>query len=299
MILQRPFRFGIVASQFGSGREWIAKSRRAEALGYATFVMPDTVGMTPSPMPALAAAAATRTLRVGSYVFANDYRNPVLLARECAALDVLSDGRFELGLGAGRPGADEEYRKLGRPLDSGAVRIERLGEALEIVAALLAGERVTTSGRHYAVGGADVFPRPVQRPRPPILVAGTGKRLLSLAAQTADIIGLGDRPDASEERIREKIDWVQAAAGDRFDRVELNLNLMAVGRELHPQMLARFGLDPAELARSDSPFILLGTPEEMCERLLRRRERLGISYILVPEAFMDAFAPVVELLTAR
>src|SRR5262249_49174632 len=124
---QRPFRFGVVAAQARSGEEWVAKARRAEALGYAAFLKPDTLSPTLRPLPALAAAAAaTHSIRLGTYVLANDFRSPVLLARECAAIDFLSDGRFELGLGAGRPDSEHENRILGIPFASGGVRVERL-----------------------------------------------------------------------------------------------------------------------------------------------------------------------------
>ena len=300
MSTPRPFRFGVVASQLRSADDWAARARRAEALGYATFVLPDTVGMTPAPLPALAvAAAATRTLRVGPYVLANDYRHPVLLARECATLDLLSDGRFELGLGAGRPNAAADYAKLGLALDPGGVRVDRLAESLAILKALLSGESVTAAGRHYTVTDADVFPRPVQQPRPPILVAASGRRLLALAAREADIIALAGRPDESEAALREKVDWVRQAAGDRFEQLELNINLMAVGQEVHPQALAFVGLTREQLMQSGSPYILMGTPDQMCDQLLARRERLGVSYLLVAEAFLETFAPVVERLAGR
>jgi probable F420-dependent oxidoreductase len=300
MSAQHPFRFGVVASQITSADDWVARARRVEALGYSTLVLPDTVGPTPSPIPALAvAAAATRTLRVGPYVLANDFRNPVLLARECATLDVLSDGRFELGLGAGRPNAEADYRKLGLAQDPGGVRVERLAESLAIVTRLLRGERVNTVGRHYSVAEAEIFPRPIQQPRPPILVAGGGRRLLSLAAREADIIALSGRPDEPEDAIKEKVDHIRRAAGRRFDQIELNVNLMAVGQQAHPQALRFAGITAEQLAQSNSPFVLMGTVDEMCDRLLARREALGVSYVLVGEFFMEGFAPVVERLTGR
>jgi probable F420-dependent oxidoreductase len=300
MSAQHPFRFGVVVHQFTSADDWVARARRVEAFGYSTLVLPDTVGPTPSPMTALAvAAAATRTLRVGPYVLANDFRNPVLLARECATLDVLSGGRFELGLGAGRPHAEADYRKLGLDQESGGIRLQRLAESLSLLGRLLSGERVTAAGRHYTVVDADVFPRPVQQPRPPILVAATGPRLLSLAAREADIIALGGRPDEPEEAVAAKTDAVREAAGSRFDRIELNVNLMAVGEQAHPQALRFAGLTAEQLMQSGSPFVLMGSTDQMCDRLLARRERLGISYVLVGEFFMEAFAPVVERMSGR
>src|ERR1044071_1820829 len=149
---KRPFRFGVVTGQARSAEEWIAKARRAESLGFSSFLIPDTLGQTFAPLPALAiAAAATHSIHLGTYVLANDHRNPVLLARECATLDFLSGGRFELGLGAGRPGIEGDYRKLGIPLESGGVRVERLAEALGIMKRLFAGETVDHEGKHYKV----------------------------------------------------------------------------------------------------------------------------------------------------
>lgn len=294
----RPFRFGVVAAQVRAGDEWAAKARRAEALGYSTFLIPDTLGPTLAPLPALAvAAAATRTLRVGTYVLANDYRNPVLLARECATLDFLSGGRFELGLGAGRPGAESDYRKLGLPLDGGGVRVERLAEALRIVKALFVGERVSVSGPHYTAANADVFPRPIQQPHPPILVAGAGKRMLALAAREADIIALALGPDTTEAAAAETVSRLEAAAGERFEQLELNCNLLAVG-EQPPQWLPP-GVDLARLRQARSLAVVMGTVDEMCDQLLARRERLGISYVTLGEGGMEAFAPVVERLAGR
>jgi len=294
---QYPFRFGVVAAQAQSADEWIATARRAEELGFATFLIPDTLGPTLAPIPALTAVAvATRTIRVGSYVFANDMRNPVLLARECATLDFLSGGRFELGLGAGRPGIEADYRKLGIPFASGGRRVERLAEALGIMKRVLAGETVDADGPSYALGQADVYPQPIQRPHPPILIAASGPRLLALAAREADTVALGVAPTEGEDVYLEKIEILRAAAGDRFERLELNANLSAVGDTAHPWMLRRYNLTLERLRDLGSPAVLLGTPDEMCEQLLRRRERLGISYVTCAAEMMDAMTPVVARL---
>ena len=262
--------------------------------------MPDNLGHTLAPVPALAvAAAATRSLRLGTYVLANDFRNPVLLAKDVATLDLLSGGRLELGLGAGRPDSAAENSMLGVPFDSGAVRLARLGESLEILKALLEGRRATSKGTHYAVADAEISPRPVQQPRPPILVAGSGRQLLRLAAREADIIALGLPPDASEATAADKIGWIREAAGDRFDRIELNVNLMAVGDRVPRHMAARYGLSAEALAQRGSVAAITGTTEQMCERLLERRDRLGISYVLVSDELMETLAPVVERLTGR
>ncbi|MDQ2785733.1 MAG: TIGR03621 family F420-dependent LLM class oxidoreductase [Chloroflexota bacterium] len=300
MITDRPFRFGVVAAQARSGEEWAEKARRVEALGYATLVIPDNLQYTLAALPALAvAAAATRTLRVGTYVLANDYRNPVMLAKEAATLDFLSGGRFELGIGAGRPTAAAESRMLGIPFEAGGVRLARLAESLAIIKPLLAGQRANATGPHYAAADAEVSPLPVQRPRLPILIAGSGPRLLALAAREADIVALGVGPDASEPVVAEKIALLREAAGERFGQLEININLMMVGERMPRWIAAQFGADAGQLARSGAVPVLTGTTDVMCDTLQRRRETLGISYIVVSDELMDALAPVVECLAGR
>jgi probable F420-dependent oxidoreductase len=293
-----PFRFGVVAATARTGEEWAEKARRVESLGYSSLVMPDGLRYTLAPLPALAAAAAvTRTLHVGTYVIANDFRNPVLLAKEAATLDVLSGGRFELGIGAGRPAAAEDNRMMGIGFDSGGARVARLAESLALLGALLAGEPATATGPNYAARAAEVTPRPARRP--PILVAGSGRRLLSLAAREADIVALGLAPTDPVTAAAERIGWLREAAGPRFDELELNLNLMAVGDRVPRFLSAQMGLTAASLAESGSVAALLGTTEEMCATLERRREELGISYLMVSDELMEAFAPVVERLANR
>src|SRR5437762_1258584 len=200
----RPFRFGINVRTAASQAEWADKARKVEALGYAVLLVPDHLADLLAPFPALAAAAAATTrLRVGTAVLNNDFRHPALLAREAATLDVLSDGRLELGLGAGHMQA--EYEQAGLVFDSGGTRIERLAEAVVIVKRLLEGKPVTFAGRHYRVTDHTIHPRPVQRPRPPIFIGGHAPRLLTMAAREADIVGLtgiafragGTQPDVS------------------------------------------------------------------------------------------------------
>jgi probable F420-dependent oxidoreductase len=298
--MSHPFRFGVVAALARTGEEWAEKARRVESLGYASLVMPDGLRYTLAPLPALAAAAAaTRSLRVGTYVIANDFRNPVLLAKEAATLDLLSGGRFELGLGAGRPDAAEDNRMMGLAFDAGGVRVARLAESLALLKALLAGQQATAPGPHYAAADAEITPRPAQQPRPPILVAGAGRRLLSLAAREADIVALGVPPTATEDDAAEKVGWLREAAGARFDQLELNLNLMAVGDQVPRHISARMGLTAAGLAAAGSVAAATGTADEMCATLERRRERLGISYVMVGDELMEAFAPVVARLAGR
>jgi probable F420-dependent oxidoreductase len=296
----RPFRFGVVAAQASSGDDWVRKARRVESLGYAILGTPDGLRHTLAPLPALTAAAvATESLRVTTYVIANDFRNPVMLAKEAATVDVLSGGRFELGIGVGRPAAAEDNQMLGIPFDSGAARVARLAESLPIIKALLSGDKATAAGPSHTVANAEIGPRPVQRPRPPILVAGTKRRLLELAAREADIIALGIAPMETETKVGEMVGWIREAAGPRFDQLELNVNLMAVGHQVPRWISAQMGPTAEDLARSGAATAIIGSTDEMCETLERRRERLWISYVMVSDELMEAFAPVVERLAGH
>lgn len=198
-----PFRFGIRAIGPRSGEAWIAQARRAEELGYSALLMPDHVIDQLSPVPALAAAAAATTrLRIGVHVFDNDYRNPVLLARDAATLDVLSGGRLELGIGAGWMASD--YRQLGIPYDEPRVRIDRMVEAIAIIKSLFAGEQVDHEGVHYRIHGARIGTPPVQRPHPPLVIGGGGPRMMRIAAREADIVSFIPQmsPQGGRRRLR-------------------------------------------------------------------------------------------------
>jgi probable F420-dependent oxidoreductase len=290
----RPFRFGVVASQATSGASWSETARRIERLGFDTMVVPDGLNYTYSPFPALAmAAAVTTTLRIGTYVVANDYRHPVMLAKEAGTVDALSNGRFELGIGAGRPSAAQDNAMLGRSFDSGKVRVDRLAESLSILKPLLAGETVNMDGDHYSVVDAKISPLPAQHPMS-IMIAASQRRLLSLAASVADNIALGVGPDSNEEKVAERVRWIREAAGKRFDEIELNLNLMSVGGRLPRYLQMSLGDAAARLAQSDAIPVLHGTIDQMCDRLRWLRDRLGISYIMVGEELMDEFVPVMS-----
>jgi len=304
----RPFRFGVTAPTPGPGTDWATRARRVEQLGYATLVVPDHFRDHLAPVPALTAAAlATTRLRVGSLVFSNDFRHPVVLAKEAATIDVLSGGRFELGLGAGW--LRSEYDQAGIPFDAPATRVERLEEAVTIIKGLLAGERVTFSGRHYTIADLEGRPTPIQRPHPPIAIGGGGRRTLTLAAREASIVGLVprarrdgsglDMTDLSDAATREKIDWVRAAAGARFDALELHALVQAVAVGGQRTVAADQLADRFKVALEvvlETPYVLLGTIEQICDTLRQRRERYGISYVTVFERDMEAFAPVVERL---
>src|SRR5215469_10293507 len=233
---QRPFRFGIATEGAPSREEWIAKVRKIEDLGYTTLLIPDHFVNEFLPLAALMSAAdATKTLRVSSFVFDNDFRHPVLLAKEAAALDLLSGGRLEIGIGAGwhRP----EYDQVGLPFDPAAVRISRMEEAIHIIKAFFTEESVTFSGKHYTITDLKVSPKPLQRPHPPFFMGGGGKRMLTIAAREADIIGLHvkvnddgtvDPTERPEAALTKKVEWIRSTAGERFNALELNLLASAV-----------------------------------------------------------------------
>jgi probable F420-dependent oxidoreductase len=297
--MSRAFRFGVVTAQARSGREWAEKARRIEDLGFATLVVPDGLQYTLSPFPALvAAAAATRSLRVGTYVIANDYRHPVMLAKEAASLDLLSHGRFELGIGAGRPAAAADLAMLGARFESGAVRVARLAEALGIIKPLLRGETVTSQGQQYPMEKAAISPLPIQRPLP-ILIAAAQKQLLTLAAREANTIALAGQPTDSDAEVSERVDWIREAAGSRFAEIEINLNLMAVAGQVPRFLRMTMGEAAQRLADSDAIPVLRGSLDQMCERLQVLRQRFGISYVMVGDELMDVFAPVVARLAGQ
>ncbi|GGR55940.1 putative F420-dependent oxidoreductase [Nocardioides luteus] len=291
----RPFRFGVVAGQAPPGAAWSDLARRVESEGYDTLVMPDNVSFGHAVFPALAAAAAvTTTLRVGTYVLANDVRHPVQVAKEAATLAVLSDGRFELGLGAGRPGSERKNAMLGLGFDRPGVRVDRLVESIGLIKRLLAGETVTVDGPHHRAAEASVLPYGTPPQQVPLLVAGGGPRMLRIAGEHADIAALGVPFDAEESVVRAAVDHVRSADRPDGTSVELNMNLMAVGETVPRYLAGR--IDTAALAARGAVGIVSGSPEEMADQLRERRERLGVSYVLVGDELMEAFAPVVDVL---
>jgi probable F420-dependent oxidoreductase len=282
----RPFRFGVVAGFAPTAQAWVATARRAEQLGYAILLVPDTQA-TLSPFPALAAVAtATSSLRVGTYVLSAPNRTPSAVAWESASLDLLCGGRFELGLGAGRPAAQDDAARLGVPFGAPAERVQRLADTIRAV-------------KDRPSEPASVLP--VQQPHPPILVAGSGARVLRLAAREADIVALGLPAQSSEEQLAAKVADLRDLAGARLDDLEVAAHVAAVAGELadlpgNGWLARQVGGDPRVMAAVGGTAFLIGNPTQIAETLRRRRDTLGISYITVSAMFLEQLAPVVEQL---
>lgn len=310
--MSHHFRFSVQASGPTDAPGWVALARRAEELGYDTLTMADHFDDDMAVTPTLAfVAGATERLRIGSQVFANDFRHPAVLAKDAATLDVLSGGRLELGLGAGWQSTD--YERTGFTLDRPGVRIERLTEAITVIKALFGGGPVTHHGRHYRIEGLVGLPPPAQRPHPPLLVGGGGRRILTLAGAEADIVGINpnlaagvidDRagPSATAAATHQKLAWIRDGAGARFDRLELQTRIhvaaIADDREMVAAALApALGIDPDDAV--ESPHALVGTVDECVDHLQWMRDTYGISYITWGSASMEEMAPVVERLAGR
>jgi probable F420-dependent oxidoreductase len=304
----RRFRFGIQLSNATSGADWAAQARRAEDLGYDTLFMPDHFGDQLAPVPALMAAAdATTELKVGALVFDNDYKHPVVLAKELATIDVLSGGRLEVGIGAGWMKSD--YDQSGIPMDSPGVRVSRMEEGIAVIKGCFAPGPYSFEGEHYTIDGYDGLPKPAQSP-PPFLIGGGAKRVLSIAAREAQIVGINPsihsgRVDAAAAQngaageTDQKLQWVKDAAGDAYADLEINLLQFAAivtdDRKGTAEMMAPlFGLPPEEL--DTYPHACIGTIDEIAEALESRRERWDASYIVFQGDTMEPMAPLVAKL---
>ncbi|MDQ4034995.1 MAG: TIGR03621 family F420-dependent LLM class oxidoreductase [Chloroflexota bacterium] len=307
----QPFRFAVYTNNSDEADNWSAFARRAEQLGYTALYVTDHLSRQLAPTAALAAAAAvTRHLRIGPYVFANDFRHPLIVAREAATLDRLSQGRLDLGLGAGWKRSD--YRQLGMAYDPPGTRIDRLVESLGIIKRLLAGEEVTHEGRFYRLDRARVQPAPIQRPHPRIMLGGGGPRVLRLAAREAQIVSfvpqssLRGRPmlrHATEAALAARVEQVRIAAGARFDELELNIFVGDAGVVGGPQpvsaSLGALFKSAGPAVAGGSPYLLYGTIDQLRDQILRRRERTGVSSYGIPVRVMEAFAPLVAQLAGR
>jgi alkanesulfonate monooxygenase SsuD/methylene tetrahydromethanopterin reductase-like flavin-dependent oxidoreductase (luciferase family) len=271
--MSHPFRFGVISAPRGPADGWLGHARRIADLGYSTLLSPDGTALHAPFVALTAAAVAVPGLRVGTFVLAAPLRAPRQAAWEGHSLSTLSGGRFDFGIGTGRPDAQGEAESFGRSWGTGA---DRLAGVRDSVAAL---REFDGDQRHT-----------------PVMIAAGGPKALELAADVADIVALAANPQSPREAVVALAHGVRSRAGDRAEHIELALNLFVVGDDVQPWMRQFLRVDPAELHRQDSPGALRGTPREMADQLLRRRDELGVTYYAVAEDFVDALAPVVEVL---
>jgi probable F420-dependent oxidoreductase len=309
----KPFTFLADAFDATSARELGGRARAAEDLGVTTFILPDHLVPQMAPVPFLATVAAlTERLRISAFVHNNDLRHPAVLAQELATLDVLSGGRLDVAIGAGWN--EPEYRAIGLRFDPIRLRQARLAEAITVIKGCFGPEPFSFHGDHYTITEYDGHPKPTQAPHPPFLIGGGGRSTLELAAREAQIVGLaprilaGQRPDPRSitwAATEEKIGWVRAAAGDRFDGLIFNAypsqwpitltdDLHGEARKVIDRMRERTAIELSEQDVIDSPHIFIGSHDRFVEKFLELRERLGISSFLVGD--LAALGPVVERL---
>ena len=316
--MPHPFRFGVQIADLPADR-WQDAARRIESQGYSTIFLPDHFGKQWDPTTALAGiAAVTKKLRVGSLVYDVDYRHPVLFAKAAATLHLMSGGRHEFGIGAGW--METDYVEAGLPYDPPGVRISRLEEALRIIVSMWENERTSFDGEHYTIREIAQAANLGDGGRPPILIGGGGKRLLGLAGRYADIVGINPKmvegrvtaetpADSTPERVREKVRWVREGAekaGRDPDSIEFNSLTFIIAITDDPSGLRESiakssGMTALQVA--DCPLFLTGSASEIRDRLQRRREETGISYIVIQggdDALLESFAKeVVQPLAGR
>jgi len=305
----RPFRFGLSVGGTSGRDDFVATVKSAEASGFDVITSADHIGCRLAVLPMLAVAAEISSLRISPMVMANDYRHPVLLAKDAATIDVLSDGRFELGIGTGW--IEEQYNAAGIRYDPPRTRVDRFEEAIAVIKGCWSGQPFSFNGEHYQLDQV-TCPRPIQRPHPPLLIAGAGRRMLRLAGQAADIVGIapltkgmagfdefGAAIATSGDRINAQLEWISQTAGERFDEIELSV--MAHHVEVTADIdeaVARFAAETRTTQEQvrDSPHLLIGLVESLVETLLDHRERYGISYIVFLGDDLETVRPVVEQL---
>lgn len=310
----KPFRFLADVGGVRDARRLADAARHAESVGYDVVVIPDHLVDQLAPIPVLATvAAATKRLRIGTFVLNNDLRHPAVLAQDLASLDVLSGGRLEIGIGAGWN--QREYAAIGMSFDPGSLRVERLAESVAVLKGLFGDGPFSFAGTHYSIVEMDGRPKPAQRPHPPFMIGGGSRRVLELAGREADIVGLAPRPlrgggvDASSALVSataEKIAWVRQAAGARFEQLELNVypspafgdvqitdDALAAAREAAGAIRRRWGVEIAPAELLESPHVYIGTVEQLAEKLVALREQFGISSLLLDGA------PGIERLVER
>lgn len=317
MTIVLPFRFYLTTGDVDEPVPLSEFARRAEGLGYDGLLFTDHLLGQLGPIAAMtAAAAATEHLKVGTFVINNDLRHPVVLAQELASIDRLSGGRLIIGLGAGWN--EPEYRALGVPFEAAGRRIGRLEESVQVLKALFADGRTAHFGEHYQVDGFEEFPRSIQRPHPPFLIGGGSRRTLSLAAREAQIVGLAplarqgraDFHSITAAGTDEKLNWIRAAAGARFDQLDINTysslqdgmtvtdNARPVLRAIADRIRDRSGIELSETDIDESPHVFVGSVDHLVEKFLKLRERWAINSFTLGWR-LDDFTSVVERLAGR
>lgn len=323
--MSKPFRFGLQAYAPNSGKEWRELARKAESSGFSSFHLADHI-IGPGPalaatghpvqtvaaIPAMAVAAeATSTIKVGCRVLCVDYRNPVMLAKEVATLDFFSEGRLELGLGAGW--LQGEYEAIGVPFDRAGVRIDRFEEVIALLRASFAEGELNIDTPHVHAVGFEAVPKPFTKSGPPIMIGGGAKRILTIAGREADIVSLNFNNSSGKlgadgigsstaELTDQKIQWIKDGAGERFDQIEIEIAAYFTivtpdGEGTRAKMAPMFGMTPEVFA--EHPNALIGSVDEICDRIVERRERFGISYVSFGASVIDAVIPVVERLAGK
>lgn len=305
----RRFRFGISFGGTPTRTELVASIRRAEASGFDVVSSADHISSRLAVMPLLSAAAEVSAMRVSPMVIANDYRHPVILARDAATLDIVCEGRLEMGIGTGW--IEEQYRAAGIPYHDPKTRVDRFEESIAVIKGCWSGEPFTFSGDHYRVAGVEC-PRPAQRPHPPLLIAGSGRRMLGIAGREADIVGIspltggasgfeqmGHAMATSGERIEKQLKWIQEGAGARFEELELSVMVHHLEVTDDPHAVAarrgeQWDATTEQILRS--PHVLIGSVDRIGDTLLERRERYGISYVVFLGGDLSAVEPIVARL---
>ncbi len=311
---RHPFRFGVINELALPPQEWLSHVRQIEEYGFDTFLIrdhfvADFFGEQYAPLTAMMAAAmATMRLRVGSMVIDNDYRHPIVLAKEIATIDALSGGRVELGLGAGW--LQREYELLGIPFDANGVRVSRLEEAIKIIKGVFELPPFSFSGQHYNVRDLSIFPQTQRRPR--LFVGGGNPRMLRIAGREADSVGLlttsvrtgtvvGSWSERSPEAVMQKITWVAEGAGERLADIELSMipTLILSGNRFASaqNLIAERAWDGTPEQILEAPSVLIGTPSEIADQLIAHRARYGLSYIIASDTQLQSWLPVMRRLS--
>jgi len=323
--MSHPFRFGLQAYAPESGKQWRELARKAESSGFSSFHLADHI-IGPGPalaatghpvqtvaaIPAMAVAAeATSTIKVGCRVLCVDYRNPVMLAKEVATLDFFSEGRLELGLGAGW--LQGEYEAVGIAFDRAGVRLDRFEEVIGLLRASFAEGELNIDTPHVHAVGFEAVPKPFTKSGPPIMIGGGAQRILTIAGREADIVSLNFNNSSGKlgaegigsstaEHTDQKIQWIRNGAGERFDQIEIEIAAYFTvvtpdGAGTRAKMAPMFGMTPEVFA--EHPNVLIGSVDEICDRIVERRERFGISYTSFGASVMDSVIPVVERLSGK